>query len=85
MSNGDVAGEMAQGFLVEYLRDETHAGESFDTLTIRGSYASALLPSVLKGEQREIGKPGDIFVRGINTKNTASFVQINTLFVSDGL
>ena len=80
--DGDVAGELAQGFLVEYLRNEAHAGEYLDALAIRGGYAGALLPAVLQGEQGEIGKPGYIFVRGVNTENAASFVQINTLFES---
>jgi hypothetical protein len=34
MPDGDVAGELAEGFFIEYLRNETHAGKYLDAVSV---------------------------------------------------
>jgi len=44
---------------------------------IGGSDAGALLASVLESKKGKKGKPGYVFIVGIDTKNTACLVQIS--------
>ncbi len=47
MTYGDTAGELAQGLLGEYLRNQAHTGKDLKFFTVGGSNASAFLAAVL--------------------------------------
>ena len=60
-----------QLLLVEDLGDEPHVAHGHDLAGVRGSDPGRLLAAVLKGEQREVGEPGDVTLRGEDAEDTA--------------
>jgi hypothetical protein len=75
MAYGDMAGEVGERILRKNVGDAPHAGENPYFLTIGRGDTRAFLAAVLQGEECKKGKAGYIYIRGINAKDSASFVQ----------
>ena len=69
--DGDVAGECAQGGVVEDLRHEPHVLVDEDLLPVGGRDPRGFLPAVLQRVQPEVGEFGDLLARRPQSENAA--------------
>jgi hypothetical protein len=75
MADSDIPGQSAQGVLIKYLGGQPHIGVDLDLLAVSSGNTTTLLTAVLKGKYSKEGKASYIFIGGIYTKYTATFVQ----------
>ena len=71
MPDGHLTLERLQLLLVEDLGDEPHVAHGHDLARVRRRDPGRFLAAVLKGEQREVGKPGNVTLRGEDAEDTA--------------
>ena len=71
VADGDVAGEVGQGLVVEDLGDQAKVLVDEDLGAVGGGDAGRLLAAVLEGVQAEVGQAGDLLARGPDAEDTA--------------
>ena len=71
VADGDVAGEVGQGLVVEDLGDQAEVLVDEDLGAVGGGDAGRLLAAVLEGVQAEVGQAGDLLAGGPDAEDTA--------------
>jgi hypothetical protein len=79
MPYGHDSRQAAQSGLIEDVGHQAHAGVEEDTVATGGGDATALLASVLEGEQGKKSEPSHVLLGRIHAEDAAGLVQAHTL------
>src|SRR5439155_25041097 len=74
MADRDLSRQRVQLLLVEDLRDEAHVAYDREPPLVRDCDARRLLPTVLEGEEPEVGETRDVPVLGPDSEDPAHLV-----------